>query len=208
MSDKTELDKAAIKTAQIGKEQQELMHSRLISSQFGNMVTIMMQSPHHKNVRLSELPDRLVPPLTKNQFRLAEARKQGHGSTIPVGMIIWARVSDDVHNRMMQQLDSPFELKLEEWQSGDNYWIIDAVGPERFLAPLLSDLRSKDFKDKTVYFRSKSPQGPVARTLDDLAKSASQQAAAETDQASDSIVTAEKAAPPAEKLNGQHAQTS
>ena len=153
------------------KEKRELLQSRLVSSQFGNMVTVMMQSPHHKDVRLSELHDRLVPPLLTNQFRLAEARKKNSGTSIPVALILWARVSDAVHQRMVAQLDSPFELTKDEWQSGDNYWIIDAVGSERFLAPILSELRATEFAGKTVRFRAKSPDGPTIRTLAEATQS-------------------------------------
>ncbi len=186
------------------KERQELIESRLLSSQFGNMVTIMMQSPHHKNVLLSELRRRVVPPLLNKQFRLAEARKKNSGTTVPVGLILWARVSDEVHNRLLNQLDKTFDLDDKEWRSGDNYWIIDAIGPDRFLAPLLSDLRGSDFKDKTVHYRSKTPNGPEVRTIKENSDV--------TDKADDTNLTAptvgEVANPTAsstgEHFNGQH----
>ena len=164
ISDETPVAAPAVS---LTKQQRELMQSHLIASKFGNMVTVMMQSPHHGRIALSELRDRLVPPLLNNQYRLAEAHKKGSGSTIPVGLILWARVSDEVHKRMLEGLDKPFELKANEWQGGENYWIIDAIGQERFLSPLLSDLRKKEFKGKSVQYRARSDNGPEVRTIDE-----------------------------------------
>ena len=182
------------------KERQELIESRLLSSQFGNMVTIMMQSPHHKDVRLPELRRRLVPPLLTKQFRLAEARKKNSGTTIPVGLIIWARVSDEVHDRMLKQLDRPFDLDEKEWTGGHNYWIIDVVGPDRFVAPLLSELRRSDFKEKTVHYRSRTPDGPEVRTM-----TPNGDAADKVEDTDPAAAPGGGATPPNSGLNGQHA---
>lgn len=155
-----------IKTFAPTKERMELMQSQVIAARFGNMVTVLMQSEHHKNLKLSDLVNRIVPPLLNNQFRLAEARKKGSGHTVPVGLILWARVSEPVHGKMVQALDAPFELAREEWTSGDNYWIIDAVGQQRFLAPLLADLRKTDFQDHKVHYRVATPDGPQLKAFE------------------------------------------
>ncbi len=160
-----DIDQRSVKQVGLSKKQQELMHSRLLAANFGNMVTVMMQSPHHQRVPLSELHSRLVPPLTANQFRVAEAVKEGSGLTIPVGLIIWACVSDELHEKLKEQLDRPIMLNGDEWTSGDNLWIVDVVGPERFLAPLLTSLRKSDFKDRVVHYRNNTDDGVKIQTL-------------------------------------------
>ena len=172
----------------------------MIASQFGNMVTIMMQSPHHRNIRLAELYRRLVPPLLIDQFRLAEARKKDSGTTLPVGLILWAKVSDEVHKRLLGQLDRTFDLGPQEWRSGDHYWIIDAIGPDRFVAPLLSDLRQREFKGKTVHYRAKSLDGPEVRTLKEVPANAAPAATANDVGDQDG-----KRQDAQSSLNGQHA---
>ncbi len=162
-----DLDERAVKQVGLSKKQQELMHSRLLANNFGNMVTVMMQSPHHQRVPLSELHSRLVPALAANQFRIAEVAKEGSGVTIPVGLIIWACVSNELHEKMKQQLDRPIMLKGDEWTSGDNLWIIDVVGAERFLAPLLTRLRKSEFKDRVAHYRTRTEDGVKIQTLQD-----------------------------------------
>lgn len=156
-----------VQTFAPSKEQLEMVRSQALAAKFGNMVTVLMQSEPYKDLKLSDLSHRIVPPLTSNQYRLGEARPKGSGHTIPVGLILWARVSDAVHERMLQALDAPFELAPEEWTSGDNYWIVDAIGQQRFLAPLLTDLRKTDFQGKTVNYRVATENGPQHKTFEE-----------------------------------------
>ena len=180
-------------SATLTKQQRQLLNSRMIAAQFGNIVTILMQSPGHRNFQLIDLYKRVVPPLLANQFRLAEAVKKETGTSLPVGLIMWARVSDEVHQRLYQDPSRSIDLDAKEWNSGDNYWIVDAIGPERFVAPLLNDLRQKEFNGKIVHFRARSSTGPEIRTLGQPAPSSA---------ASDNDVPA---ATGTDGLNGQQA---
>ena len=177
------------------KQQRQLLNSRIIASQFGNIVTILMQSPAHKNVRLPDLYSLVVPPLLTNQFRLAEAVRKESGTSLPVGLVLWARVSDDIHQRLCEQVAKPIILAPKEWNSGENYWIVDAIGPERFVAPLLSGLRQGDLKGKKVHYRAKSSEGPEVRTM-------GPESSEGAGEAKNDSVSANKGN---DSLNGQHA---
>lgn len=146
-------DKTPVKTFAPSDEQKQRLVGQLIASNFGNMVTILMQSQHYKTMQLHELKERVVPPLLAKQFRVAEAGVKGSGQTVPVALLFWARVSKEVHDRLSTTLDKPLELAADEWQGGDHYWIIDAIGDQRFLTPLLTELRKSEFKGKTVHYR-------------------------------------------------------
>ncbi len=108
---------------------------------------------------------------------------------------------------MLKQIDRPFDLDDKEWKSGSNYWIIDVIGPDRFVAPLLSDLRSSEFKDKTVYYRSKTENGPEVRTINENG--------AAMDKADDANLSAPvvgevdspNSSGKSEQVNGQHTTT-
>ena len=141
------------------KIQRELLDSRVISSKFGNIVTVLMQSKQHEHMVLSDLQKHAVPPLLKNQYRLAEAGKEGTGHRVPVGLLTWARVSDDVHNRLSENPDKAIVLEPDEWDSGENYWIVDAIGNDRFLSPLLTSLRTEELKGREVFYRIKTENG-------------------------------------------------
>ncbi len=149
------------------KEQQQFINGRLLAAQFGDMVTVLMQTKFYENLRLKDLRDYVVPPLMNKQYRIAEARKKGTGNSVPAALILWARVSDEVQDKLTGALDAPFLLSADEWTSGDNYWIIDAIGHERYLAPLLTDLRKTDFDGRNVKYRVRTPDGPAVRSLEE-----------------------------------------
>lgn len=153
-------DKVAPSKAQI-----DYLSGQLVAAKFGNIVTILMQSAAHQHITLKSLHERVVPPFLYNQYRLAEAHKEGSGETIPVGVIIWAAVSDEVHAHLQDESNTDYSLKNEEWKSGDNYWIIDAVGAQRFLTPLLTGLREKEFAGKTVHYRANVKDGIEVRSF-------------------------------------------
>jgi len=161
-----------VKTAGMSKKQMALLQGRLISAKFGNMIAILMQSKVHQDMRLSQLHDRIVAPLLSNQFRIAEAQSKEGGEIIPVALLMWARVSDEVHERLKNNLDAPIELARDEWSSGENYWIVDAIGQQRFLIPLLTDLRNSDLKDKQVSYRAEGKEGVELRVMEHLAEAA------------------------------------
>ena len=182
-------------SAQRKKQQRQLLNSRMAAAQFGNIVTVLMQSPGHRDARLSDLYRTVVPPLLANQFKLAEAVQKGSGTALPVGVILWARVSDEMHQKLCKQPEQPIILEPKDWNGGNNYWIVDAVGPQRFVAPLLSGLRQQEFKGKTVHYRAKSQAGAEVRTL-----------AATHDGASNEVQTPAGGATAAtDGLNGKHA---
>lgn len=160
-----------LSAAKLPKETREFMKSRMIAANFGNIVTVLMQSAGHKNRKLSELREMVVPALINNQFRIAEAHKKGSGHTLPMGVILWARVSDDVDKRLSDVSKTDVALAATEWVSGDNFWIIDVVGEQKFVASMLQDLNQKDFKDKTVKYRRKTEAGIEVATLTSSAPS-------------------------------------
>ncbi len=149
------------------KKQMALLNGRLIAAKFGDMVTILMQSKHHQDLRLADLRNRIVPPLLNKQYRVTEAGKGDTGVSVPAALILWARVSDSVHERLKAGINAPFDLTSDEWQSGENYWIIDIVGEQRCLAQGLTDLRKTDFKDKIIHYRVHGKEGAELKTLHD-----------------------------------------
>lgn len=147
------------------KEQLAFLNGQFLAAKFGNMVTIMMQSPLHEKITLSDLHDHLVPALLHNQYCMAEAKNSETGETVPVGLILWAVVSDNIHNRLKSSPEPLIHLSKAEWKSGDNFWIIDAIGPQKILIPLLTNLRKTEFKKKTVHYRAHSEEGIIVKTF-------------------------------------------
>lgn len=120
-----------------------------------------MQSPAHTEVRLPDLRELVVPAVVSNQFRIAEAHRNDSGYTIPVAVVLWARVSEEVDARLSDTAQPEVKLTAADWTSGDIPWIIEAVGEQRFIAPLLQNLMQNNFKGKQVKYRRRGEDGQI-----------------------------------------------
>jgi len=62
----------------------QALRSKMVSASFGEMVTLLMKSPHYKHYSLSDLEWLVVPPLMTNQFLVVEAQMKANPSEKPV----------------------------------------------------------------------------------------------------------------------------
>ena len=85
--------------------------------------------------------------------------KKDTGFTYPVGVVLWARVSDEIDEKLVEDLDTPIHLKRDEWSSGENYWLVETVGEQRFVQQMLSKLCTDVFKDRSVKARVADKDG-------------------------------------------------
>ena len=144
--------------------------AKLVSAAFGEIVTLLMRAPGYKHYTLADLEWLAVPPLLCNQFTLAEARSKETGLTAPVGIALWARVSEEVDHRLSSDLAAPIRLRPDEWQSGDILWLVDAVGPPKIVQALVQRLRQQDFNGQGFKLRARDPDGsPMVKEFPALA---------------------------------------
>lgn len=120
---------------------------KLATANFGAAVALFMHSPAHKHLTLAGLEQCLVPPLRLNQFMMAEA-KQPNGQAVPAGLVLWARVSAEVDARLSAAPGYPIRLHPNEWQSGEVYWIVDAVGEAKAVQQCVETLTKTAFREK------------------------------------------------------------
>jgi hemolysin-activating ACP:hemolysin acyltransferase len=143
----------------------------LFAAAFAKIVSLMMRSPAHNHLHISDLMWLGVPPLLVEQFAITEAGQQGAVLPSPFAAALWARVSPKVDRRLSEDKDRFVRLAAEEWQSGDIFWIIDAVGHPDIVPAFLEELVATHFAGQHPKMRVIGKQG-VARTvfvgLDDL----------------------------------------
>ena len=76
--------------------------------------------------------------LATNQVTTVRGKlKDQNGLTIPLGLALWAHVSDEVDKKLetQQQTNIPFRLAPHEWKSGKIPWLLAVlVSCPRFLA--------------------------------------------------------------------------
>ena len=162
------LDDKLVSAAQPTAASKNRLRSHLAAARLGGAVALMLGSPRHRKLPLGMLRRSLIPPMTRSQMILVEAGAADTGEAAPVAMVLWAKVSDETHERLIKDIDRAMILDPTEWDSGENYWIIDAIGQERFVAPAIRSLRKGALNGKTVHFRAVEDEALVVKTLEPL----------------------------------------
>lgn len=145
-----------------------VLEAKLKAAVFGEIMSVMLQSPRHKNVTLETLARQMVPAFMSDQYVLARA--QADNVDVPptaVGVAFWASVSDEVDSRLSADPLEPIEIKPDEWRSGDIIWLLDIVAAPQVSAALVKSIREKVGADKVIKVRAANADGkPSVKTLD------------------------------------------
>jgi hemolysin-activating ACP:hemolysin acyltransferase len=134
-------------------------HAKMKAAALGGIVAVLMRAAPYRNMTLAELQGLVVPALLSGQFRLAEVQSQLNGMMAPVGLVLWARVSPEVDQRLTAGIHMPIKLAPQEWTSGDILWVVDAIGDQRVIAPMLQGLVQSAWQGKPVKIRARDKDG-------------------------------------------------
>jgi hemolysin-activating ACP:hemolysin acyltransferase len=127
---------------------------------FTQAVGVLMRSPRYRKYTLGDLEWLVIPPLVTGQFRIGEAKSNNNqGPTVPVAIVLWASVSPEVDKRLMEGDDASFQLKPEEWKSGDILWLAHMAGETRFVRFVVDQLMKTTFKGREVKVRGRDQAG-------------------------------------------------
>lgn len=145
-----------------------VLEAKLKAAVFGEIMSVMLQSPRHSKVTLGTLARQMVPAFMSDQYVLARAQADNvELPPTPVGVAFWASVSDAVDQRLTADLDTPIEIKPDEWKSGDIIWLLDIVAAPQVSSALVKSIREKVGPDKTIKVRAADADGQAAvKTLD------------------------------------------
>lgn len=119
----------------------------------GCIAWLMMNTPTHKHIFVSDLEWSAIPPVALGQFHLW--RRQG----VPVGYATWAYLDAEAEARMKA---GSLRLAPKDWNSGDRLWLIDFVVPFGGQQEALLDLKTRVLKGKSVNTVQRGPDGGLA----------------------------------------------
>jgi cytolysin-activating lysine-acyltransferase len=108
-----------------------------VSAILGEITWLMSQSPKHKTFMIGDLEALVMPAIILRQFRLyyekaprplavGGADESAPGPEVPVGVILYARVSAETAARL--DAGAP-TLRPQDWNSGATVRIIDYIAP-------------------------------------------------------------------------------
>jgi cytolysin-activating lysine-acyltransferase len=128
---------------------------------FGEVVTLLMQSPGHRHLFLADLEWLIGPAFGLRQMCLFQDGKQ------PVGLALWAKVSEEVEKRLLSGMQ---RLRPEDWSSGDRLWLVELIVPAGVKNPklvqgLLAELVKGPFAGQEFKTNAIDPKTGKRRSL-------------------------------------------
>ena len=145
-----------------------LAASRQSSALLGDVVSLLARSPKYKHHTLADLEWLVTPGLASGQFQIAEGLVTSSGARLPMGLVLWASVSQEVEARLRANAGKPQRLRPDEWKSGDTAWLLLAAGEPKAVQGLLRSLADKQFKDRTLWLEQQSASGAGVVSLNEL----------------------------------------
>lgn len=107
----------------------------------GAVTWLMLQQSASRTGLLGDLEWRVLPPLMLGQARLFMK------GDAPVGYASWALLSDEAVARWRQP---PHRLAMQDWNSGEQAWLIDVFTPFGGAREMLQELRTTQFAGREL----------------------------------------------------------
>lgn len=136
--------------------------SERLAAVFGQAVMMLMGSPSYREHSLKDLEWLVVPAIATGQLRLAKAQIKAAGSTAPAGLVMWAKVSGEVDRRLEADIAEPLELQPEDWKSGENVWLVDAVGEPAVVEKMLKQLMEQEWSGAKIKLRARGKDNQIS----------------------------------------------
>ncbi|MEM7748595.1 MAG: toxin-activating lysine-acyltransferase [Pseudomonadota bacterium] len=130
-------------------------------AKFGEVVALLATSPQFKHCTLADMEWLVQPAMLSGQFSVAEFQSRSTGSAGPGGVVLWARVSDEVEAKLISSTEPVARLEPEEWTSGNKLWIMVTAGDRRILHPLLGRLMQTEWSGQTPKLRVRRQDGQM-----------------------------------------------
>jgi hemolysin-activating ACP:hemolysin acyltransferase len=135
-----------------------------ILSTVGQIVVLLMRSQAYQNATLGDLKPRIMPPIIAGQYSIAGKRGDADGLVVPVGGLLWARVSAGVDARLSADPTAPLKFSPVEWTGGDIIWITEAVGEAPIIKEMMGRLLGGTWEGRTVRQQLKGDRGMLVFT--------------------------------------------
>ncbi len=126
---------------------------------FGDIMTLMLNSPTHLNYKIQHFNSVVLPPVQLNQYRIYHDAKKR-----PVGFVSWAMLSDKSEDKFLNKSE---KLTLEEWNSGDKIYIMEFIAPFGHAQKIAEDLKKRypNHKAHAVRYDTTGKNGKVITTF-------------------------------------------
>ena len=110
-----------------------------IHATFGQVVLAMTAVPRYRHQTVADLTHLILEPLIRDRVAIAAPKPKNEGDPpgTLAGIAIWAKVSEEVNEKIQEQIKAgsfPIRLKADDWTSGDIIWLLDVIAPSQKLS--------------------------------------------------------------------------
>ena len=135
---------------------------KMVASAIGDMVTLYSKDPAHKHFAFADMEWKILPPIINGQFSITHADDEVFGTLRPIGLVTWAKVSDELDERLSKQADGQVvRLRPSEWNCGENVWLVDVVGTSEGIIKLLKMLHENQLSDLSAKLPIRDKNGEM-----------------------------------------------
>ncbi len=119
-----------------------------VQASLGEAVFLLARDAKWRHMSLMDIGWLLMPAIAANQFMTLRGKvkdKEGGetGVTIPLGLALWAKVSEEVSEKLIAQkkAEAPVRLSPLDWTSGEIPWLVLTSGPKTVRDSLIDKAR-------------------------------------------------------------------
>ena len=127
----------------------------------GEIVYVLMNSPEFRERKLSEVANLIVPAMQRDQVLIARAMGTDNKIATPIGIILWALVSDAWDQKLSLDPQAVPILPAADWRGGPNCWAVETIGPPRIMEAMIKQMAEGPFKGKGFKMRRRQADGSV-----------------------------------------------
>lgn len=106
-----------------------------------DVLELMRKSPFHRTWSQGDIKRLIIPPIQLGQFYLLHDDNDGK----PDGFVTWAFLTPEAAKGY---IDKTRKIQPEDWNAGDDLWVIDMVTPHGNMKVLRAEFVRRARKDK------------------------------------------------------------
>lgn len=145
--------------------------SKMVASAIGDMVTLYSKDSAHKHFAFADMDWKILPPIVSGQYHIETADDPEYGTLRPVALVTWAKVSDELDERLSAQTNRQVvRLRPSDWNSGEHYWLVDVVVTSDGVIKALKLLHNNQLNETNAKLLVHEKNGKKIRTLFDFFK--------------------------------------
>jgi cytolysin-activating lysine-acyltransferase len=128
-----------------------------LPSTLGSILQLMLASPRHRLLLLSDLDWLVGPPIKLGQYSVL------HHNNQLTGYVSWAFISKEVEERLRSS--SALRFSINDWRSGDIVWITDMICGPTSVESIVAEVRRKVGAGKSINLLMPPRHGTLEPTV-------------------------------------------